>query len=167
MICECIREQDVLDAIAANRWPERADEELRQHVAGCAICADLAEVVRPLLEEQEAASEDVRVPPAGVVWWRAQIRARNEAARAASTPLTIAQGAAVVMVLAVAVALVATGWARLDGWRQALQSLAGYVVAIEMPLPAFVIQHGLLLALAVGTCLILAPLVVYFAVSDE
>lgn len=167
MICECAREQDVLDAIATNRWPGRVDEELRRHVADCAICADLVEVVRPLLDEGEHASEDVRVPSAYVVWWRAQIRARNEAARAAAWPLTIAHGAAIATVVAVAVGLVMTGWSQLDRWREPLRSLAGYVQSIEMPLPGFVVQHALGIAVVAGTCLILAPLVVYFAVSDE
>lgn len=167
MICECVREQDVLDAIATNRWPRRADEELRQHVTDCAICADLVAVVRPLLDEAEQASEDVRVPPANVVWWRAQIRARNEAARAAAWPLTIAHGVAVATVLLVAVGLVVTGWARLDGWSESLRSFAGYVRWIEMPVPGFVAQHAVGLALVAATCLILAPLAVYFAVSDE
>ena len=58
MICECTREQDVLDAIAANRWPRRSDEELLQHVAGCAICSDLVEVVRPLIDEHDQASQE-------------------------------------------------------------------------------------------------------------
>jgi hypothetical protein len=170
MICECIREQDVLDAIAANRWPRRCDDELRDHVAGCAICADLIEVVQPLLHEQEAASLDVRVPPPSVVWWRAQIRARNEAARAAAWPITIAQGAAVATILTVAMIVVLMGWARLDGWREALLSFARTPQSFAVPLPsmpAFVSQHALLLALAVGTCLIVAPLAVYLAVSDE
>lgn len=167
MICECVREQDVLDAIASNRWPQRAEEELRQHVALCSICADLVEVVRPLLDEGERASEDVRLPPANVVWWRAQIRARHEATRAATRPLTIAHGAAVVSVVTVAAGLAITAWARLDGWRESLRSFAGYVQAIEMPLPAFVAQHAVGLALAAATCLIVAPFVVYFAVSDE
>lgn len=167
MICECDREQDVLDAIATYRWPARTDEELRLHVAGCEICADLVEVVRPLLDEQEQASGDARVPPASIVWWRAQIRAREEAARAATWPLTIAHGAAVATVLAVAVGLVMTGWPQLDGWRQSLRSFASYVPSIEMPLPGFLVQHSLGIAVVAATCLVLAPLMVYFVVSDE
>lgn len=167
MICECVREQDVLDAIASHRWPERANDDLRQHVASCAICADLVEVVRPLLDEGEHATEEARLPPANVVWWRAQIRARNEAARAATWPLTLAHGAAVASVVAVAIGLAITAWARLDGWRESLRSFAFYVQSIEMPLPGFVAQHAVGLALVAATCLIVAPLVVYFAVSDE
>ena len=167
MICECVREQDLVDAIATNRWPERADEELRQHVALCSICADLVEVVRPLLDEGEHATEEVRLPPANVVWWRAQIRARNEATRAATRPLTIAHGAAIASVVAVAIGLAITAWARLDGWRESLRSFAGYVLSIEMPLPGFLAQHAVGLALVAATCLIVAPLVVYFAVLDE
>jgi hypothetical protein len=167
VITTCPREQDVLDAIAANRWPRRCEIELREHIDACAICADLIEVVRPLVDENDQALSDVRVPPAGVVWWRAQIRARTEAARAMAQPITIAQGAALATVVAVAIALVMTGWARLDGWREALVSFAVSVRSIEFTLPAFVTQHGVLLMLVLGTLLIAAPVAVYLAFSDE
>jgi hypothetical protein len=167
MICECPREQDVLDAIAANRWPRRCEDELRVHVSACSICQDLIAVVGPLVDEHDQALKEVRLPPASVVWWRAQIRARNEAARAAAWPLTMAQAAAIVTVLSVAATLVTTGWAKLDGWGTALVTLVGNIRSIEVPLPAFIGQHAMLLALAFGTCLVIAPLVIYLAVSDE
>ena len=46
---DCGREDDVLDALTSGRWPDRADDELRSHVATCAICADvIARSVRPI-----------------------------------------------------------------------------------------------------------------------
>ncbi len=169
MTFECSREPDVLDALTAQRWPRRAEDELRTHVASCAICTDLVAVASRLIEEQDAASAEVRVPPAGVVWWRAQIRARQEAARAASRPITIAQTAAVVSVLSVAIALVVTGWASLDGWGTALSSMTAGLRGIArpgFPLPALTGQ-GLYLAVAIGISLVIAPLAIYLAVSDE
>ena len=51
-IVDCCREQDVLDALTSGRWPDRADEELRAHVAACAICADVVDVAGALLEDR-------------------------------------------------------------------------------------------------------------------
>jgi hypothetical protein len=82
-------------------------------------------------------------------------------------PITMAQGVAVATVLGVAIALVMTGWARLDGWRDGLVSFAASARSIELTLPAFVTQHSVLLMLVLGTLLLAAPLAVYLALSDE
>ena len=167
MICECVREQDVLDAIGTNPWPDRADEDLRRHVAKCAICIDLVQVVRPLLEDGERASGEAHLPPASVVWWRAQIRARGEAARLATWPLTLAHGAAVAAVLTVALGLAFLVRDRFDGWRQSLEAWSDYAQSWATPLPGFVAQHAIGIALVAGACLVVAPLVVYLVVADE
>ena len=41
MTLHCEHEQDLLDTIAANRWPDRADAALGHHVRGCASCSDV------------------------------------------------------------------------------------------------------------------------------
>lgn len=99
--CPC--ERDVLDLVAIGQWPSRADETLRAHVAGCATCAEVASiaaVVRDWANETEAtdAAQSVKVPDASVVWYRAQVRAREDAARRASRPLLVAQMFAVATV---------------------------------------------------------------------
>jgi len=98
---ECPREQEVLDAIASSRWPNRLGDELARHVAGCAFCKDLGFVADALSADFLSAIEDARVPTAGLVWWRAEIRARQESLRVASRPIALAHyvgvgGAAVV-----------------------------------------------------------------------
>src|SRR2546427_8354011 len=93
-ILECNREHDVLDAVASGRWPERVDEELRRHAASCAICSDVASVAAALQDDRDAAWRDARLPPAGRVWWRAEMRARHEAAVKAAQPIAAAIGLA-------------------------------------------------------------------------
>ena len=88
---ECPREQDLLDALTAGRWPDRVDAELHTHVRDCAICTDLADVVGALYDARDVVYADVAVPASGTVWWRAQIRARREAAAQAARPVTIVQ----------------------------------------------------------------------------
>ncbi len=105
MTCECDREQDVLDALSAGRWPARCDEDLRAHVSACGICHDLVDVATALADDRDATWRDARVPSAGVVWWRAQLRAREDAARAAGRPVAFIQGVAASVAVWLAIAL--------------------------------------------------------------
>ncbi len=106
---ECPREHEVLEAIGARRWPFRASAELRDHVAGCEICRDVATVAAAFDDDVHAAWSDVRVPSSAHVWWRAQVRARQEAIAAASRPITVARSLAASCVAALLVAF-ATVW---------------------------------------------------------
>jgi len=91
---DCPREQDVVDAVTTDQWPDRCDSELQAHVAECAGCRDLVAILAPLGESWTDTRADAHVPASGMVWWRAQMRARQEAARAAARPITIVQGIA-------------------------------------------------------------------------
>lgn len=168
MISECGREQDLLDALSARRWPERCEEELCAHVASCAVCADLVDVASAFLDDRESAWREARVPPSGVVWWRAQLRAREEAARAAGRPLAFIQGVAASLAVWLVVALVRTVPASyvsvFRAWlREALPDVAitvPDVARLTAALPLSVI-------LLVGAWLLLTPIGIYFAVKDE
>src|SRR5687768_10561679 len=100
----CIREDDLLDALQTSRWPEGCDAALRDHTASCASCADLLAVVAPLLDEHRALVQDANVPSSAIVWWRAQMRSRRDAAASAAQPISFAFGIA----LACAAGLLAT-----------------------------------------------------------
>jgi hypothetical protein len=164
---ECLREQDVLDAVVAGQWPDRASDELRSHVAACEICSDVVDVVGPLLDDRDNAPHDAHIPSSAVMWWRAQMRARQEAAREAARPITVAQvvASAAAAVFAV-VALVA-----LSPWLRAWVFNLGDTGPIELPrlsIPATLLAQGWLLpALVMGLWLVLAPLALYFAMSDD
>jgi hypothetical protein len=173
MKIECPREQDVLDALAAQRWPARCEEELRAHVGACTLCTDLIEVSSALLDEQESAWREARVPPSSVVWWRAQIRAREEAARSAARPVAFMQGVAASLALWIAVVVFrALPWPAMPNWRGWLNGLVPSV-SLTMPdlstLSAGVPGGWLLLALVLvlGAWLLLAPVAIYLAANDE
>jgi len=170
---ECPREQDVLDALAAQRWPARCEEELRAHVADCTLCADLIEVASSLLVEQESAWCDARVPPSAVVWWRAQIRAREEAARSAARPVAFMQGVAASLALWIAVVVLrALPWPAMPDWRG---WFSGLVTSVSVTMPdlstlAAGVPGGwllLVLALALGAWILLAPVAIYLAANDD
>jgi hypothetical protein len=91
----CTHERDVLDLVAVGQWPQRASTVLRAHVASCPSCAEVASIAAAVREWDDAEAVP-HVPEAAVVWRRAQVRAHEAAARAASRPIWAAQLAAVV-----------------------------------------------------------------------
>jgi hypothetical protein len=161
---ECLREADVIDAIASHRWPERADEELRAHVASCDVCADVAEVASAMRVDCDAAlTEAVALPPAHLVWLRAQARARSAAAREAARPIAVMQAlglASAAGVISLAIGFVAYWvWARSE-WLLTMPTID----PIGLDSMGFVIRGTLL---AIGLWLVLAPVAVYLVACDD
>jgi hypothetical protein len=170
-LLECRREQDILDALASRRWPDRCDRELREHVAACAFCADLVTVAAALLDGEESGSASGEVPPASLVWWRAQLRAREEAARAAVRPIRIVQRVAlgcagVLSIVALASLLpllassAASGAARVMSAIPSIDRASARDVAL-----ASLAGRGVQLGAAAS--LVLGPVVIYLAFSRE
>ena len=168
---DCPREADVLDAIVSRRWPDRADDDLRAHVASCEVCADVATAASAIGVDHDAAwSEAVALlPRADVVWFRAQARARAEASRAAARPIAVMQGLGFAFAAGVISLLI--GVVAFWVWRHAdrLQS-----IAVLPSFPAFdlVAFDAMSLAIrgtliAVGLWLVLAPVAVYLVASDD
>lgn len=124
----CPHETDVLDLVAIDQWPQRADASLQAHVAGCPPCAEVASIATAVREWGNAEAVP-RMPEASVVWHRAQVRARAEAARAAFRPLWLAQGFAVIALI---VALVWIGPGA-NWYASVWQSVAKSVPSVAMP----------------------------------
>lgn len=174
---ECAREQDVLDALAARRWPARCDEDLIAHVARCSVCADMIAVVQPIGEAHEEVWPSIQVPSASTVWWRAQLRARQEATRRAARPITIVQIAAAIVTLVATASLAYAAAPFLPAFSFSLPTLPVWFSLPE--LPAFEIglpeipplqELGPWWWLGIGAFLtwaVIAPLAIYFAISDE
>ncbi len=157
-LVECPREADVLDALASARWPNRVDSELTDHVASCAICADVLVVAAAMQEDHDAAWKDASVPSSGQMWWRVEMRTKQDAIREASRPVTVAQGVAGLFALVVAGAA---------GWR-AWPLLHDYLASNSLALmPAFSSPFVLPLVVAIGTLLVIAPVALYVVLSDE
>jgi hypothetical protein len=162
---DCVREQDVFDAITSRRWPARVDEELRVHVASCAICADLVDVAAPLAAEQHVAWDDaVNLPPADVVYWRAQLRARAEASRRASLPIGFVQALSAATFAGVgATALGSAIWWLKSSWT----AILSWNVPLPTTLPTLQPIAGLSVAvMALVACLILAPVTIYLLTTE-
>jgi hypothetical protein len=168
---ECAREQDLLDALTSRRWPERAEEDLRAHVARCAICADLARVASALLDAEEVADPVPDLPPAGLVWWRAQLRAREEATRAALRPIKAVQLAACAVAAVLIVLALGATWPGLTAFAaRAVSRAVSSIARIDPQATADLALSTLAnrgVQFAAGAWLILAPVAAYLALSRD
>jgi hypothetical protein len=105
---------------------------------------EFAKLIALIHDDYALARQEARVPPAELVWMRAQARARQEAARKAALPIIIAQSVGVAAFAGLLVATVS---------RFSIANLP------QMPLP--------LVEVVVGSWLALAPLALYLALSRE
>ncbi len=165
---DCELESEVLAAVVQNRWPERVDSSLREHVAACAICADVAAVAGAIDDAREEMRARAVLPDSARVWWLAQMRGRREAAQAAARPITAVQ----VIALACAMGLLGACFGATSAWFQsALHSSAASLAIIKfqalVPLTVtFVAEHGALF-LGMAAILLLVPAAVYLTLLRE
>jgi hypothetical protein len=173
---ECPRASEVAAAVAGGSGAslcasarDGGDTELHQHVAGCPACADLALVMSSLRSERDRSRRGASVPAAGLVWWRAQLRQRQAAARTAAAPVAILHALTLALAVVFAVFLVwtvartagmpgvALGLPALPAWTTAASSEAGGSRSV--------IRYAV--ALGATAWLILGPVALYFALRRD
>jgi hypothetical protein len=103
-----------------------------------------AELAKLIQDEYALAQQQARVPPAELVWLRAEMRAREEAARRAARPLVVGQ---------------AVGIAALAGLLVALLSRLSLSQLPHMPVT--------IIEAVVASWLLLAPIALYLALSRD
>ena len=165
----CIHEHDVVAAVLSRRW-ESASDELKQHAAACEICCDVVAIARLISSDQERARYEARVPAAGQVWWRAAVRARLEAAQAVARPLTWLHGIAGACAIGVAAAVIGMVWPSLREMVSWLTLEALGADSRVADIAAFVtvaMQRSLPLAFVVAAGIVLAPVALYFVLTDD
>jgi hypothetical protein len=102
------------------------------------------EIAQLIQKEYAQAALEARVPPAQIVWLRAELRAREEAARRVVRPIVVGQ---------------AVGIAALAGLLVALLSRFSIAQLPQIPLA--------LIEVVLGSWLLLAPIALYFAFSRD
>ena len=166
----CPREPEIVEAIVAGRWPAAVDEEVRMHVDQCDNCRDVAWIAPALRDEYLALRHDTQLPSAAQVWWRAAVRARLEAAQDASRPITLAQGLAGAAAAGLLVAIVTASWplvSRVGMWLMAAVLHVDPGASDAGGLVLSSVTRSLFLIVPLGVALIVAPVALYFALSDE
>jgi hypothetical protein len=169
MTDHCAHESQVVGAVLSRRW-EMASDELKHHASGCEICSEVLAVASLLASEQERARCEARVPAAGQVWWRSAVRARLEATHAAARPLTWLQGIAGACAAGLAIAAIGMAWPSL---REIASWLATQMFGMDSgvtdiaALATAALQRSLPLAFVVAACVVLAPVALYFVLTDD
>jgi hypothetical protein len=167
-VTECPREQEIVQAVLAGAWASVDDEDLKAHAAQCPTCAEIATIAALMRDDNDQARRDVRVPAAGQVWWRAAVRARLERTQAATQPITWMHGITAAVAIGVLLAVISFSWPALTsnviGFREAFAWVLPSGEVTTAIVGAF--RQSLTLALIVTACLVLAPIALYFALSD-
>lgn len=165
---ECAHERDVLELVLAERWPDRCDADTLAHVSECAVCADVVSVALAMQEDQTlqpmtAAS----LPDATLVWWRAQLRAHEEAGRKAARPIAMVQGVGIGIAGVAALSLGRTFWPWISSYGGAvLSSLKSGVESVTSTTASAAVAAPWL-TLAIIVTVVATPVAVYFALGRE
>src|SRR5262245_23997678 len=155
---DCLHEREVAEAMTAGRWPNGCDPIVVAHADSCASCSEIVTIGGCIYDAAEQDRMDARVPPAGLVWWRAQLRARRELADAADRRITLVQ----VVAAAVAGGFCFTLGGLLWPWLRASITLVD-----RMTLAAEVGRFWVPLVVGAGAWLVLAPILLLLVLSDE
>ena len=97
----CLLEDELLDAMGRGY----VNDELTAHVARCASCSELQLVAGAVLEDRREAMIEAAVPNSGTMWWRMQVRLRQEASATARRSLLIGQAATILIAIALTASL--------------------------------------------------------------
>jgi hypothetical protein len=119
----------------------------------CPECGPLVALAQQIRREFEHTQLQVRVPTPEIVWWRAQMRARQEAARKAARPILFTQALAIAALIGLLVSV--AGRLTLP----ALSFVETSPLSVGMPVVYIVI--------AAAFCLLIAPLAVYVALARD
>ena len=140
-------------------------------VDGCPSCAEVAAIAQAFTDERNALMQQAQVPSSAIVWWRAQMRSRREAAEAAAQPITWAQG--LVLACAAGILVAAVGF-----FSPTFMKALEWVMGTSLPSPSFSLPidfpdepmtSPILLATvaALGLSAIVLPVVLYFTFREE
>jgi hypothetical protein len=167
----CEHEAAVTQAVLSRQWPHACDQALQAHAGTCEVCREVVSIAALLREDYDEARKaisrrDVPLPSAGQIWWRAAVRARADAARAAARPLVWGYGAAA----ACAIGLLAAGgtlmWPSVTPALDRVGALAVRLApAADMVMAT--LDARMPIVIGVAACLIAAPIALYFAFREE
>ena len=126
-------------------------------------------VAEAIATEAAQARREAAPPSSAIVWWRAQMRARREAAQAAGRPITIVHGLAIACFCGLALSLAGTliaGVRGSAGWLAnvyaSLAGLAASLAAIDLTSRWVMLPMTAMLA-----TIVIASIAAYVILADE
>jgi hypothetical protein len=173
----CPHEAEVQAILHQGHWPEACDPELRRHIHTCRRCSEQLLVLHTFHEARAHAMQAAPIElidHPNLLWWRAQLRRRNQALQRVARPITTAQIFALCISILAAATLLRSQLARGFSWSSWLpqsswlpeSSSASSFNALSF-FTSTTTDWGLFLPLiGLGTVLLLSAVVVYL-VSDR
>ncbi len=170
----CPHEAEVQAILRKGHWPEACDPEFRNHVQACRTCSDQLLVLHAFHASRTQAMQSAHIDHPSLLWWRAQLRRRNEALQRVGRPITRAQIFAICVSILAAAALLRSQIGAAFNWSSWLpefprlpdSSTASPFHALSFFTSAKADWGLLLLLTGLGTVVLLSAVVVYLA-SDR
>jgi hypothetical protein len=160
----CPHEAEVQAILRQGHWPQACDPELREHIETCRTCGEQLLVLHAFHTARAQSMQAARIDHPNLLWWRAQLRRRNEALQRVSRPITTAQVFAFCISILAAAALLRKGFSWSSWFPQSSTAshfdALSFFTSIEADWGLFLLLTGL------GTVLLLSAVVVYLA-SDR
>lgn len=126
-------------------------------------------VAEAIAAEAAQARREAAPPSSAIVWWRAQMRARQEAAQAAARPITIVHGLAIASFCGLALSLAGTLIAGVRGSAGWLANVYAALTGLAAPLAAidFTSRWVMLPMTAMLATIVIASIAAYVIFADE
>jgi len=168
----CAHQPDVKAMLLQGHWPHACDPDLSKHIQTCPKCKQQVLLATAFQSDRARTIQAAPIQHPGLIWWRAQLRRREQAFRQVGRSTSTAHLFALAISVVAAVTMflhqrqAGTGW---PSWLlepySALQS--GTVSILTSAKDGVATDPNLLmLATGVGVLLLLGAVVVYFA-SDR
>jgi hypothetical protein len=164
----CPHEAEAKAAVRRGHWPNACEPELRKHVESCDRCSSQLLVAHAF---QSARAEAIQIAPVnhpGLLWWRAQLRRRNDALQRVGKPIATAQIFALCISVLTAAALLGSLLRKGVDWSSWLSapSALSHLDAFSFIASAKSDWGLFLLLIGFGTVVLLSAVALYLA-SDR
>jgi hypothetical protein len=103
----CSREDELLDALGRSF----IGPELEEHVTSCSPCSELRMIAGAFLDDRAQAFIEAPVPTASTMWWRLQLRHRQESEAKGRRSLLIGQAATLLVAMSLLVSFLGSDMA--------------------------------------------------------
>jgi hypothetical protein len=133
------------------------------------IDAEIEAIVADAIKaEASYAASEAQPPSSAIVWWRAQMRARQEAAQIAEQPITIVHALAVAAGIGLVLSVIGYMTAGVKGSAAWLTGVWQSMASAASALPPDVTSRVLSLTLsAAAVSIVVASIAAYFIYADE
>lgn len=176
MTHECAHEREVLDLVLSDRWPDRCDPDMVTHAAECDICRDVVAVSVAMREDESSVEAGIIaaspqhpsvVPDATLVFWRAQLRAHEDAGRQAARPIAMVQGIGIGIGLVAVASITRMFWPTIRAVGAATSTSLVDLMARSAAASGAAIQAApVWVTVGIVVALIAAPVAVYAALRE-